>query len=130
MPEHAHVLLLPKDSAYSIAEILKTIKQPVGQRSIHFLRRKAPEWLGRLRVVWPSNRVEHRFWQQGGGYDRNMHTARSAWASVQYIHNNPVRRGLVRCPVDWFWSSAGWYGGQPDVPLAMDTPPPDILPRA
>ena len=39
---------------------------------------------------------------------------------IEYIHHNPVRRGLVGNPTDWLWSSAGWYAGVKDVPLKMD----------
>jgi len=66
------------------------------------------------------------FWQPGGGYDRNIRKAKTAWASVAYIHDNPVRRGLVRRPEDWEWSSAKWYAGQQTVKLAMDACPPDL----
>ena len=39
----------------------------------------------------------------------------------EYIHNNPVRRGLVSRPEQWEWSSAGWYEGKkPLRPDAMD----------
>jgi hypothetical protein len=30
-------------------------------------------------------------------------------AAIEYIHMNPVRRGLVKRAVDWKWSSASWY---------------------
>jgi hypothetical protein len=29
--------------------------------------------------------------------------------SIDYIHNNPVTRGLVEQATDWRWSSARWY---------------------
>ena len=45
-----------------------------------------------------------------------------------YIHNNPVRRGLVHRPEDWPWCSAGWYAGLEDVKLAMDDCPPEPEP--
>jgi len=28
---------------------------------------------------------------------------------IEYIHANPVRRGLVDMAGDWPWSSAAWY---------------------
>ncbi len=28
---------------------------------------------------------------------------------IEYIHANPVRRGLVDMAGDWPWSSASWY---------------------
>jgi len=31
---------------------------------------------------------------------------------IEYIHNNPVRRGLVSRAEDWKWSSAGWHEGK------------------
>jgi hypothetical protein len=38
---------------------------------------------------------------------------------IDYIHGNPVRKGLVEKPEDWKWSSAGWLEGKnslkPDV---------------
>ncbi len=32
-------------------------------------------------------------------------------AMIEYLHANPVRRGLVPQPEDWEWSSARWYAG-------------------
>jgi putative transposase len=72
MPDHAHVLIYPRRKVYSISAILKTIKQSVARRAIDYLREHSPDWLTKLEVRWPSGRCEHRFWQQGGGYDRNI----------------------------------------------------------
>jgi putative transposase len=124
MPEHVHVLIYPRQADYDMATILKAIKQPVSQRAAAFLRKHAPDWLERLRVTRPNGRVEYRFWQQGGGYDRNVIHEDTAWTSVEYIHANPVRRELCATPTDWVWSSARWYAGLDDVKLAMDEPPP------
>jgi hypothetical protein len=41
-------------------------------------------------------------------------------AVIDYIHANPVRRGLVARPEDWEWSSARWYAGLRPVKLEMD----------
>ncbi len=124
MPEHVHVLLLPRAADFRIASILKTIKQSVSRRAIRFLRAEAPAWVEQLRVTRPSGRSEYRFWQQGGGYDRNFVSAEAAWTAVDYLHNNPVRRGLADCPTDWPWSSACWYAGVGDAILEMDGCPP------
>ncbi len=125
MPEHVHILFMPEDDNYGISRILKSIKQPVARKAISFLRDNAPEFLDRLRVTWPGGRIEHRFWQQGGGYDRNIYSADVAWAAVKYIHNNPVRRGLVSRAVDYPWSSARSYAGLAGRALQIDAGPPD-----
>jgi len=45
---------------------------------------------------------------------------------VDYLHDNPVRRGLVERAADWKWSSAAWFeGGR--APLALDPIPWDWL---
>jgi len=42
---------------------------------------------------------------------------------IEYIHNNPVRRGPVEKATDWVWSSARFYAGMRPVPMAMDPLP-------
>ena len=125
MPEHAHLLVLLRFDDYDIAAILKSIKQPVARKAMNYLRSSAPEWLEKLQVVLPSGKIEHHFWQSGGGYDRNIYHARTAWTSVDYLHLNPVRRGMVATATDWIWSSARCYAGMDGVVLPVDGRPPD-----
>jgi len=47
----------------------------------------------------------YRFWQAGGGYDRNFETPEAIHNAINYIHNNPVKKGLVANPEDWKYSS-------------------------
>ena len=131
MPEHVHVLLLPTRTDYDMGAILKSIKLSVSRRAIRYLKASAPQWLERLRVDRPSGKTEHRFWQQGGGYDRNVAHEKMAWNCVRYIHENPVRRGLVNSATDWRWSSARWYEGLDGVVLPMDGHPayPNVVGR-
>ena len=125
MPEHVHVLLLPRRTEYEVAAILKAIKHPVARKAMNYLRNTAPQAMERFKVARPSGRVEYRFWQQGSGYDRNIVKPKTAWSVVEYIHNNPVRRSLADSPTEWSWSSAQWYAGDSDVRLVMDDRPPD-----
>jgi hypothetical protein len=39
---------------------------------------------------------------------------------IDYLHTNPVRRGLVAKAEDWEWSSARWYAGMRPVKIEMD----------
>jgi putative transposase len=41
---------------------------------------------------------------------------------VNYLHQNPVRAGLVSDPMDYRWSSARWWARKPneDEPLTVD----------
>ena len=123
MPEHVHVLIFPRSSSSDMSVIRKSIKQPVSRRAISYLEQCSHSWLQRLRVH-EGGRTFHRFWQAGGGYDRNICVESTAWSSVNYIHNNPVRRGLVDHATDWVYSSARWYEGVNEVVLPMDGCPP------
>jgi len=46
---------------------------------------------------------KYHFWQKGGGYDRNYITPKEIIKQVNYIHDNPVRKGLVDGPEEWDW---------------------------
>jgi len=61
-----------------------------------------------------------RFWQAGSGYDRNLMYGKTIPAIAEYIHANPVRRGLATSAELWPWSSARYWMGKSDVPLVPD----------
>jgi putative transposase len=120
MPEHAHLLVWPTQAVYDISDVLNSIKQSVAKRALIYVRRHAPEFLARMADPRPHGNVHYRFWQRGGGYDRNVIEPTAAFQQVEYMHNNPVRRGLTTRPEDWLWSSAGDYAGIRVGPLRLD----------
>jgi putative transposase len=126
MPEHAHLLIWPTRSLYDVSSILSTIKIPVTRRAQRFVREHTPDILARMVDVQPNGDVHYRFWQRGGGYDRNSFEPETIWKQIEYIHANPVRRDLCRCPEDWYWSSAGVYAGLREGPITIDK---ESLPR-
>jgi putative transposase len=77
--------------------------------------------------VRKGNKTCHQFWQKGGGYDRNITEPETLQKTIDYIHFNPVRRGLVERSIDWKWSSAGWFAEVGDSPLIMDRIPPEWM---
>ena len=48
------------------------------------------------------------FWQKRY-YDRNVRDAREFGVKLRYLHRNPVKRGLVKDPGEWKWSSFRHY---------------------
>ena len=117
MPEHFHLLIHPRQSAYDISAILKSIKQPVTASAIKHIQAHAPEFLNQMNDRQPNGKSSHRFWQRGGGYDTNLWTPKHISEKIQYIHNNPVRRGLAAHPTNWQWSSAKDYERLRPIPL-------------
>ena len=49
-----------------------------------------------------------RFWQPRF-YDFNVYSHKKKKEKLEYMHANPVVRGLVRHPKDWPWSSFSFY---------------------
>ena len=103
MPEHVHVLIgfdrqgslslfkqeWKRQSSLAITEYFRKRSNPV----LEHLRR--PE--GGYRVWTPKQ------------YDFNVFSEEKALEKLEYMHNNPVNRGLVEKPEDWDFGSARWY---------------------
>lgn len=126
MPEHVHLLIWPTTARYDVSKILASIKIPVTRRAVSHVRKTSPGFLSRMRDIQPNGEVHYRFWQRGGGYDRNSTEPTTIWSEIEYIHGNPLRRGLCKRAEDWYWSSAGVYAGVRDGPMSVDR---DSLPR-
>jgi len=127
MPEHVHLLIYPTRDHYDISEILRSIKLSVSTRAIRFVEENSPEFLRQMEDVQLNGKVAHRFWQRGGGYDRNLRSPKYIWETIDYLHANPVRRGLCAGDVDWDWSSARNYAGMGAglLPIDRDSLPDD-----
>ena len=83
MPEHVH-LLVTEPERRLLSTALQALKQAVARR---------------------QNVADPPFWQTRY-YDRNIWSSKAFEDARQYIHQNPVQRGLVASAEDWPWSSA------------------------
>ena len=130
MPEHVHLIVRPRREVYDMATIRRAIKRPVSDRAFAHLAEHAPHWLPRL-TVSKGRRTVRRFCQKGPGYDRNVVEPVTLREMIDYLHLNPVRRGLVERAVDWPWSSARQAFDRPTDPetdglLMIDPVPPEV----
>ena len=118
MPEHVHMIVLPLEEDYDMSAIQKSIKQSVSRKALEYLRRENPKG---LRFMETGQRKQpYAFWKAGGGYDRNVILPETLQYMVNYIHNNPVRRGLVEDPGAWYWSSLQEWQEEGAGPLSLD----------
>lgn len=122
MPEHVHLIVHPRPKIHDVAVFRRAIKEPVAKKAIDHMQQHAPAWLARITRT-RGDRIERVFWQSGGGYDRNITEQKTLLAMIEYVHHNPVRRGLVERAIDWKWSSAAWYADRRDVPIIPDPIP-------
>ena len=91
MHDHVHLLIRPMSEIYDMSKILKSIKQGPSFSA------KSRSWIGT------------DLWERGGGYDRNVIKPETREKIINYIHRNPVKKGLVEEPDMFRWSSANWY---------------------
>jgi len=115
MPEHVHLLVFPDVSQCPMAVLLRSLKEPFARDVLRRWRRLDARIL--TRVTDPRGQV--RFWQRGGGYDRNIRSETDLAEKMEYIHTNPVQRGLVKRPDEWKWSSARSFtrGYEETIPI-------------
>lgn len=122
MPEHIHLLVYPRTENPSISLYLARIKQPFSKQIKHILDEQSSPLRSKLTVQERPGKKCFRFWQEGPGYDRNLFSVEGISASLEYIHNNPINRGLCRVAVDWKWSSARYYLDAPAQRQHSDLP--------
>jgi putative transposase len=91
MPEHVH-LLLSEPPASGLADAIHHLK-------LTFCRRL---------TYLAGAALSGGFWQKRY-YDRNIRNADEFSVKLRYLHRNPVKRGLVKKPADWKWSSFRHY---------------------
>ena len=105
MPDHVHLLMSePPHSTPSV--VLKALKQRVS-RDLRKKKRRSPS--GQLALPFMKNEEGlPRFWQPRF-YDFNVYSAKKKREKLEYMHANPVKRGLVRHPGAWMWSSYLFY---------------------
>jgi hypothetical protein len=60
------------------------------------------------RVPWLGDSHSGVFWQKRY-HDRNVRDERQFTKKLRYLHRNPVKRGLVKQPGEWKWSSFRHY---------------------
>src|SRR5262245_10431910 len=109
MPEHVHLLVYPRTESPRLSMCLARIKQPTSKAIKEQLGRDGFPLVQELTILERPGKECFRFWQEGPGYDRNIWTPKVVQASINYLHNNPVRRGLCRTPQEWRWSSIHYY---------------------
>ena len=128
MPEHIHLLVYPTQPNPELGRFLARLKQPFSKEIKQILVENKSRLLKRLTVRERPGKYCFRYWQEGPGFDRNIFSPEALQASIDYIHNNPVKRGLCVRATDWKWSSARYYVLEPPKQQFPDLPFVDSIP--
>jgi putative transposase len=104
MPEHLH-LLVSEPERGDLSLVMQVLKQGFARQLLCQIRRRNDPRQGQL---WDIALEQQHIWQKRF-YDFAVWTAEKRWEKLHYIHENPVRRGLVLEPQQWKWSSARYW---------------------
>jgi putative transposase len=114
MPEHVHLLVSEPEHG-NLAEAMHYLKLSLSKRArslrlVPQVRVPVLDPVPQVRVLRLDANLgpDEPFWQKRY-YDRNVRSVREFGIKLRYLHRNPVKRGLVRDPGDWKWSSFRHY---------------------
>ncbi|MHB8653345.1 MAG: REP-associated tyrosine transposase [Terriglobia bacterium] len=119
MPDHLHLIT---DGAIKTSETLRFINGISGHRVISYLKEKNyTTSLAKLRNAKKDRGHQYSLWD--GHSNVLLVTSENVFMQrVNYIHQNPVRAGLVERAEDYRWSSARCWSRRmlEEEPLLMD----------
>jgi len=116
MPEHVH-LLMSEPPQGTPSTVLQKLKLRVARK---LRKRRKPVSVGQMRLPFAEAGEPLRTFWQARFYDFNVYSQGKKKEKLNYMHANPVIRGLVKHPRDWRWSSWGFYQGGPAGLVAID----------
>jgi putative transposase len=106
MPEHVH-LLISEPKIGSPGTVMQVFKQRASRELRVKVRRRTS--VNQMRL-WQgvAEETPKSFWQRRF-YDFNVWTRKKRIEKLNYMHMNPVKRGLAMAPQLWLWSSYRFY---------------------
>ena len=114
LDNHFHAIF----SAPDLSRVLADLKRHTAQRILELLKAERCEWLiNQLKYFRLAHKLEsiHQIWQEGS-HPQSIPSDEIMLQKLEYLHNNPVKRGLVAAPEHWRYSSAHeWCKGSSPV---------------
>jgi len=118
MEHHLHLVALSDNLSKEIGDF----KSYTARTIITLLENEQAEfWLSQLRIHKAEYKKDrqYQFWQEGN-HPQQIYSQKMMQQKIDYIHNNPVRKGYVDEQVHWRYSSARNYAGLPSL-LEIET---------
>lgn len=119
MPDHMHMLI---GSERKPSEVLRYVNGITGRRVINYLKENGFESsLQKLKRENGNRQHKYSLWDHHPNL-KLVTTENGLIEKANYIHNNPVRAGLVERAEDYRWSSIRCWVRKPleDEPLLVD----------
>jgi len=113
LENHLHLVLQARD----LGEELMRFKSYTARCLIDYLeQRRVTRILDQLAWFKKRHKCDRKYqlWEEGS-HPQLIESEDVLRQKLEYLHNNPVKRGYVDRPADWRYSSARVYAGQPGL---------------
>jgi len=113
LENHLHLIA----SAPEISDVMQRFKSFTARQIVTHLEARGERMLLEQLAdhkLSHKTQSEHQVWQEGS-HPQQMQNDDMLWQKLQYVHENPVRRGYVDDPLHWRYSSARNYARQPGL---------------
>jgi len=118
MSNHLHAVLQAKDG-YELSGIIRDFKKHTSKSIVNTIQTQPEsrrEWMLH-RFGWAAKSdkriTNYKFWQESNhAIFLDPYFPEVAQQKIKYIHDNPVRAGIVETPEDYLYSSARDYCGK------------------
>jgi len=117
MPEHVH-LLMSEPLIGTPSTVLQKLKLRV---SLRIRKAKGVDDAVEFQLPAEERGVLPKALWQARFYDFNVHAIGKRKEKLNYMHANPVVRGLVEHPRDWPWSSWSFYMKEEAGMISIDS---------
>ena len=114
LENHLHWIASAKDSPENLSEQVGRFKSYTARKIIDEMERRGfSTLLDELRFFKLRHKTDqqHQLWQEGS-HPQQIRNEPTLLQKLEYMHNNPIRRGYVDDPTHWRYSSARNYAGQ------------------
>lgn len=111
MENHTHLII----SSPTLSTDMKRMKSYTARRIVDHLKVCGPHfWLREMSAGKKAHKLDQSYqvWQEGF-HPKQMTSIEQFTQKVEYIHNNPMKRGYVDAPEHWRYSSCrDYFGGE------------------
>jgi REP element-mobilizing transposase RayT len=115
MPTHLHAILFHESfQARSLEQVVTDFRKFTGRRLADFCAQHMPACFQSVLIERAGSDRERRLWQPTR-HPVQIETEDFWQTKTDYLHQNPVRKGLVRASEHWRFSSASYWGSDAKI---------------
>lgn len=126
MTNHIHLVATAQEDSAGLSAVIRDFKRHTAKELINCItennKESRREWMDVVFKHHGMNNQRNETYQIWIQDNRPMQCIHPKFTiqKINYIHNNPVKAGIIRRAIDYYYSSTGNYAGEEDVLMEVD----------